>query len=410
MLDWLFGRKRAAAEQIRNKKKEDVPGPVTQADPVHTTVPAEQAHARSSEPPAPTAFPPQEPAVVPPVTAPGATPEIESIPQETAQPPEPLTADNFSDWNPQTSPEYSEVTPLGATSASAHNDEVNSVDAQAGGRHNGHAYLIADEKITELKPEKNSFSSPATPQAPDAPPAAPVASTFGKKYSPPKVEPSVSSSVIEAGISPMLLTPVVDNEAKTLAKAGDQSVAIAHPRCDKATIVRVQAGGRRIIVRAGSMIRAYSCRRDGTYRLDGAPDKSPAQLLLDRTMACFKSANSSFKPLPAALSRLKGGAPAKMAVLASSAPLQRGEVAIAAAHPRYDKVQIVGVQACGRRVIVSFGTGTRAYSRRKDTSYRLEGAPNSSTSQLIINATLDEIMLRYRNNSLMRYKPKPAEA
>ena len=83
-----------------------------------------------------------------------------------------------------------------------------------------------------------------------------------------------------------------------------------------------------------------------------------------------------------------------------------GALAIVANPPRYDVVKIVNIQAGGRRVIVDLGNGMRAYSRRKDGSYRLEDASDLSSAQLILDKSIEEIKMFERNNRSKPQRPK----
>ena len=216
---------------------------------------------------------------------------------------------------------------------------------------------------------------------------------------------------------------------------GSMAVASDPPRFKEVKITDIQANGRRVIVDLGIGTRAYSLRKDGSYRLEGAPDTSQSKLVFDKTVEELKPIKSvSAAPMAASYS---SGAPGFVAaptavettsvesvetsvapveastvssdekqptlstavtaesssILASklSAAPKIGASAVVAHHPRYDEVKIVDIQAGGRRLIVKIGNGMRAYSRRKDNSYRLEGAPDISPARLIIDKSVDEI-------------------
>ena len=66
---------------------------------------------------------------------------------------------------------------------------------------------------------------------------------------------------------------------------GIDAVAVAPPVIEAATVVKVQAGGRRVVASFGNStkVRVYSRRADGTYRLEGAPAQSASRLIVGAT-------------------------------------------------------------------------------------------------------------------------------
>lgn len=65
--------------------------------------------------------------------------------------------------------------------------------------------------------------------------------------------------------------------------AGMPAYELAPPKLRKARIVAVKAGGRRLLAKVAGAERTYTyaLRKDGTYRLAGAPQKTAPRLLLD---------------------------------------------------------------------------------------------------------------------------------
>ena len=66
---------------------------------------------------------------------------------------------------------------------------------------------------------------------------------------------------------------------------GVDAIVVAPPKFEKAKVVRVQAGGRRVtaVHDGATKVRAYSRRADGTYRLEGAPAQSATRLVIGAT-------------------------------------------------------------------------------------------------------------------------------
>jgi len=77
----------------------------------------------------------------------------------------------------------------------------------------------------------------------------------------------------------LLLLAATDDLEPTV---GLDAVALSPPRLDHAKVIRVQAGGRRVMASfcGEQIVRAYSRRPDGTYRLEGAPTNSPSRLII----------------------------------------------------------------------------------------------------------------------------------
>ncbi len=64
-------------------------------------------------------------------------------------------------------------------------------------------------------------------------------------------------------------------------EVGQYATVVAGVRIEDAKVVRVQAGGRRVLARVGGRReQAYSRRRDGSYWLEGGPAKASSRLLL----------------------------------------------------------------------------------------------------------------------------------
>ncbi|RPG42397.1 MAG: hypothetical protein CBC34_007935 [Hyphomicrobiaceae bacterium TMED74] len=68
-------------------------------------------------------------------------------------------------------------------------------------------------------------------------------------------------------------------------KVGLDALAVAPPLIESAKVVKVQAGGRRVVASFGNSakVRVYSKRADGTYRLEGAPAQSSSRLIVGAT-------------------------------------------------------------------------------------------------------------------------------
>ena len=68
-------------------------------------------------------------------------------------------------------------------------------------------------------------------------------------------------------------------------KVGLDAVAVAPPLIEPAKVVKVQAGGRRVVASFGNSakVRVYSKRADGTYRLEGAPTQTSSRLIVGAT-------------------------------------------------------------------------------------------------------------------------------
>ena len=68
-------------------------------------------------------------------------------------------------------------------------------------------------------------------------------------------------------------------------KVGLDALAVAPPLIESAKVVKVQAGGRRVVASFGNSAKArvYSKRADGTYRLEGAPAQSSSRLIVGAT-------------------------------------------------------------------------------------------------------------------------------
>ncbi len=312
------------------------------------------------------------------------------------------------------------------------------------------------EPVVEAPAEQIIASAEPATTTPDEPaPGFVEAETVAPAPDPIAPEPELAVSPAIAPVSP----PMPENittEPETVAlmmndftpsapegvaklKVGDTVIAAHPPRYDEVEVLDIQAGGRRVIIGYGNATRAYSLRKDNSYRLEGAPDNSPSELVTDKSIDELKPIKG-FATLPAAAS-LSEGTPAFVAApeadnaqpevavresvqTPSVSPVQNsaswkppgqssldpvpGATAIAVAPPRYDEVKIVEVQAGGRRVIVGVGNGTRVYSRRQDGSYRLEGAPKSSAARLVLDKSIEEIKQIDRNGGVARYGYKAA--
>ena len=68
-------------------------------------------------------------------------------------------------------------------------------------------------------------------------------------------------------------------------KVGLDALAVAPPLIESAKVVKVQAGGRRVVASFGNSakVRVYSKRADGTYWLEGAPAQSSSRLIVGAT-------------------------------------------------------------------------------------------------------------------------------
>ena len=289
---------------------------------------------------------------------------------------------------------------------------------------------------------------PPAPEAPIAPemdePAAELDTTAAPQPIADSSVPSpVSPQISEASaVSPASVPPTTDELAPPHSATAPQLeigatvIAANPPRYDEAKVLDVQASGHRVVVGYDNATRAYSLREDGSYRLEHAPDNSPSELIFDKTIDELKSFED-YSRLPAAASMSEGAPAFVTAPMAETAqaepsagstepavtappgppvitgPVRKrpgkstlepvaGSIAVVAAPPRYDEVKIVTVQAGGRRIIVGIGNSTRVYSRRQDGSYRLEGAPDSSSARLIFGKSIDEIKLMDRKSGAVR--------
>lgn len=68
-------------------------------------------------------------------------------------------------------------------------------------------------------------------------------------------------------------------------RVGADAIIVTPTNLRKATVVRVQAGGRRIVAKLGDAqsARAYLLRADGTYRPEGAPSQIASRLVISST-------------------------------------------------------------------------------------------------------------------------------
>ncbi|MEM6499190.1 MAG: hypothetical protein AAF709_21010, partial [Pseudomonadota bacterium] len=114
---------------------------------------------------------------------------------------------------------------------------------------------------------------PAPVVAPEPAPAPSVAAS-----APPSIQ-TPKAALLKQSLS--LLTDGSDVEPKV----GLDAVAVAPPLVEAAKVVKVQAGGRRVVASFGNSakVRVYSKRADGTYRLEGAPAQSASRLIVGAT-------------------------------------------------------------------------------------------------------------------------------
>lgn len=119
-------------------------------------------------------------------------------------------------------------------------------------------------------------TAPAAPSAPEvvqaaaAPAPSTVSTPSGASRSTPK------AVLLKQSLS--LLAQDDDVEPKV----GLDAVAVAPPLVEAGKVVKVQAGGRRVVASVGdsAKMRVYSRRADGTYRLEGAPAQSASRLIV----------------------------------------------------------------------------------------------------------------------------------
>ncbi len=141
---------------------------------------------------------------------------------------------------------------------------------------------------TASRPATSPTAAASSPQATKTPPAAmsdqaPVAVADSLEKTPADTNSPVEVSALMAKTITRL---AVGEDAEP--KVGIDAVAVTPLRLDNAKVVRVQAGGRRVMVSLtapdSDRVRIYSRRSDGVYRLEGTPERSPARLVLGATV------------------------------------------------------------------------------------------------------------------------------
>jgi hypothetical protein len=149
--------------------------------------------------------------------------------------------------------------------------------------------------VAQSQPQEQAVAAP--PVAAAAPPPAAPASLHAA--APPSAPAVIEQPPAAQAAPPLAITTPAAGftlPARTVSELSESddmeptigldAVAISPPRLDGGKVVRIQAGGRRVMVRFADThhVRAYSRRSDGTYRLEGAPKMSPSRLILGATV------------------------------------------------------------------------------------------------------------------------------
>ncbi|MEM7748644.1 MAG: hypothetical protein AAF346_10360 [Pseudomonadota bacterium] len=156
------------------------------------------------------------------------------------------------------------------------------------------ATIPAAEQAPVAAPAPSPDPAVATAPTPEPAPA-PVVTAPVAAASQPAPSASAPAPSTEASSAPTIQTPkaaLLKQSLSLLAdgsdvepKVGLDAVAVAPPLVEAATVVKVQAGGRRVVASFGNSakVRVYSKRADGTYRLEGAPAQSASRLIVGAT-------------------------------------------------------------------------------------------------------------------------------
>ena len=137
------------------------------------------------------------------------------------------------------------------------------------------------------KKEKSKSESKVAPVQAVQPGAAPAPQPNPAPASVVQLAPAAADSLAHAPKAALLkqswslLAQGTDIEPKV----GLDALAVAPPLIESAKVVKVQAGGRRVVASFGNSakIRVYSKRADGTYWLEGAPARSSSRLIVGAT-------------------------------------------------------------------------------------------------------------------------------
>ena len=156
---------------------------------------------------------------------------------------------------------------------------------------------MKEEPKSETKIAAVQAVQPAAAPAPQPSPAAATAPVERAPAPTVAPEPTPASAVqaAPAAAQPSTQAPkavLLKQSLSLLAEGSDMepkvgldALAVAPPLIESAKVVKVQAGGRRVVASFGNSakVRVYSKRADGTYRLEGAPAQSSSRLIVGAT-------------------------------------------------------------------------------------------------------------------------------
>lgn len=145
-------------------------------------------------------------------------------------------------------------------------------------------WLFGKRTATQAPVEPAPTPSEAQASVNDAAVAV-VPPNLGVSASPPVAEP-VSLTVGQG--EPALFAKISAFMTKAedeVPRVGADAIIVTPTNLRKAKVVRVQAGGRRIVAKLGDAqsARAYLLRADGTYRPEGAPSQIASRLVISST-------------------------------------------------------------------------------------------------------------------------------
>ena len=157
--------------------------------------------------------------------------------------------------------------------------------------------LKKEEPKSETKIAAVQAVQPAAAPAPQPSPAAATAPVERAPAPTVAPEPTPASAVqaAPAAAQPSTQAPkavLLKQSLSLLAEGSDMepkvgldALAVAPPLIESAKVVKVQAGGRRVVASFGNSakVRVYSKRADGTYWLEGAPAQSSSRLIVGAT-------------------------------------------------------------------------------------------------------------------------------
>lgn len=124
---------------------------------------------------------------------------------------------------------------------------------------------------------KAAAASEVPPATQVAAPSAPAPETAITSTAP--GEPAITTG--RSGRQIGLATALLDMEDRGVPAIGMSAVALSGSRIVPAKIIKVQAGGRRVVARVSkTAVQTYSRRLDGRYWLEGAPAKTSRRLVL----------------------------------------------------------------------------------------------------------------------------------